>query len=118
MKPKIETRSPLIVGGTVAVDAKRCPTLHRCLTLMLERGRGQWTKVVELRAAGDLDAADRIAKRAMGIMPEPMSEETKQKLKEYNETHKEELRDRAKLKRTVTARARTIMVAPKRRKIG
>lgn len=115
MKHKIETTGPLIVKGAVAVDAQRCPTLHRALTQMLERRR-DWAKVVELRAKGELDAADRIAKRAMGIVPEPMSEEAKEKLREYNETHKEEIKERAKLKRTIKSRTRQIMVAPGRKR--
>lgn len=110
-----ETRTPLIVNGAVMVDPKRCPILHRCLTLMLERGRGQWAKVVELRASGEMDAADRAARKAMGIVPEPMSEEAKEKLREYNETHKEEIRERAKFKRMAQRRTRAIMAAPRRR---
>lgn len=116
MKHKIETRGPLIVKGVVAVDLKRCPALHRMLTRMVER-QSDWAKVVELRALGDLDAADRIAKRAMGIVPEPMSEEAKEKLREYNETHKDEIKERAKLKRMTQRRTRAIMVAPKSRRV-
>lgn len=118
MKHKIETTGPLIVKGAVAVDSERCPTLHRALSRMIERRaeRGDWMQVVELRAKGEFDAADRIARRAMGIMPEPMSEEAKEKLREYNETHKEEIKERVKLKRIVKARTQAIMVAPRRRR--
>jgi len=118
VKPKVESTGPLIVRGVPAVDPQRCPTLHRALTRMLERQReqGDWSRVVELRAKGDLDAADRVARRAMGIMPEPMSEEAKEKLRLYREEHVEEIKDRAKLKRTIRARTRAIMVAPKRRR--
>lgn len=115
MKHKIEARGPLVVKGVVAVDPERCPALHRMLTRMVGR-QSDWAKVVELRAKGELDAADRIARRAMGIASEPMSEETKQKLREYNETHREEIKERAKLKRTIKSRTRQIMVAPGRKR--
>jgi len=115
VKHKIETRGPLIVKGAVAVDLNRCPALHRMLTRMVGR-QSDWATVVELRAKGELDAADRVAKRAMGIMPEPMSEEAKRKLREYNEIHKDEIKARAKLKRVARARTREIMVAPRRRR--
>lgn len=116
MNHKTGTVGPLVVKGTPAVDPARCPTLHRVLTRMLERMReqGDWAQVVELRAKGELDAADRVARRAMGIVPEPMSEEAKEKLREYREAHAEEIKDRAKLKRAVQARTRAIMVAPRR----
>jgi hypothetical protein len=53
----------------------------------------------------------------MGIVPEPMSEEAKEKLREYNETHKDEIKARAKLKRVTRARTRTIMVVPRGRRM-
>lgn len=120
MKHKIETTGPLITRGAVAVDPKRCPTLHRALSRMIEcqRAEGDWARVVELRANGEFDAADRIARRAMGVKSEPMSEEAKEKLREYRETHAEEIKARAKQKRAIKARTRAIMVAPKRRRIG
>ena len=117
-KAVIETRTPLVVNNVVMVDPKRCPILHRCLTLMLERSRGPWAKVVELRASNQNDAADRLARKAMGVQGEPMSEEAKEKLRAYAEEHKDEIKERAKLKRAAQARTRAIMVAPRRRKVG
>ena len=105
-----ETRTPLIVNGEVAVDPKKCPTLHRVLTLMLQGSRrSDWAKVVELRASGQADEADRAARKAMGVKGEPMTEETKEKLRQYNEEHKEEIKERAQLKRQIKARTRAIM---------
>lgn len=116
-KATTETRTPLIANGVVMVDPKRCPILHRCLTKMLaEGGRRQWAKVVELRASGDLDAADKVARKAMGVQSEPMSEETKEKLRAYNEAHADEIKERARLKRMTQRRTRAIMVAPKHRR--
>jgi hypothetical protein len=99
---KTETRGPLLKkDGTVAVDPLRCPTLYRVLTQMVERedGQGAWAKVVELRAKGELDAAERAAKRAMGIKGEPMDEETKAKLRVYEAEHKEEIAARRRTRR-------------------
>lgn len=114
-KAVTETRTPLIVNGAVMVDPKRFPILHRCLTRMVETSRGPWAKVVELRASNEPDAADRAARKAMGIKSEPMSEETKAKLREYNETHKDEIKARREQERVVRQRTRAIMAAPRRR---
>jgi hypothetical protein len=113
-KAVTETRTPLIENGVVKVDPLRFPILHRCMTLLLERSRGPWAKVVELRASGQMDAADRAARRAMGVKTEPMSEETKEKLRAYNEEHKDEIKERRDQERIVRQRTRAIMAAPKR----
>ncbi len=57
-----------------------------------------WKEIVDLRLAGDADAADRKARRILGVV-EPMTEEAKEKLKTYYEEHKEEILAKAKLKR-------------------
>jgi CHASE3 domain sensor protein len=80
----------------VTVDPKKCPTLARCLA----RGRAvedkEWAHVVELRRAGKDDAAGRLAKKLLGIQGPPMTEEVKEKLRQYNEEHKEEIAARKK----------------------
>lgn len=111
-----ETRGPLVVGGVVMVDPERFPALHRAVSKMVERGRGPWVRVVELRAKGEADAADRAARRAMGVKGEPMTEEAKEKLREYREAHKDEIAARAKLKRVVKARTRQMMKPARRRR--
>lgn len=71
--------------------------------------RAAWTKVAELRRAGDGDAADRLARRAMGIKSEPMSEETKEKLRLWKEEHAAEIQARKDLDALTKARTRAIM---------
>ena len=71
--------------------------------------RETWRKVAELRRAGDGDAADRLARRAMGIKSEPMSEETKEKLRLWKEEHAEEIRAARELEALTKARTRAIM---------
>lgn len=89
--------------GSVAVDRKKCPTLHRCLELGSQSSREAWQKVVTLRLSGQGAAADREIRKILGIKGEPMDEETKAKLREYNEAHKEEIKE-AKRQRRVDRR--------------
>lgn len=109
-----ETRTPLVVNGAVMVDPVKFPALHRCLSRTVSTGL--WGKVVELRKSGQLDAADRAARKAMGIKGEPMSEEVKAKLREHNETHKDEIKVQRRLARMTRQRTRAIMAAPRRRR--
>ncbi len=89
--------------------------IHRGLAC----SRGGWDVVVDLRAAGDLEGAERAARKAMGIHGEPMSEETKEKLRKYQIEHAEEIKARAAIKAAAKARTRAIMkpqAGPIRRK--
>lgn len=116
MGDKVKHQVDLVANGIPAVDPQRCPTLHRALTSMLERGhsQGDWAKVVELRAKGDLETAGRIARRAMGVAPEPMDEETKMKLRAHAEEHKDEIKEKHKQEREI--RRRTIALLTTRKK--
>lgn len=71
--------------------------------------REAWREVAELRRKGDSDAADRAARKAMGIKGEPMSEETKEKLRAWKEAHAQEIADRKALEAATKARTRAIM---------
>jgi hypothetical protein len=115
-KHQVATMSPLVMNGVLAVDPQRCPTLHRALTRMLERGhtQGDWAQVVKLRAKGDLDAAGRIARRAMGIAPEPMDENTKAKLRSYANEHKDEIKQKRKQEREVRLRTIALLTTGKK----
>lgn len=57
-----------------------------------------WGKVVELRKAGKESEADTLVRKITGTYKE-MTEEAKEKLKNYYEDHKEEILAKAKLKR-------------------
>lgn len=70
--------------------------------------RGSWKEVMEARREGDLDRAERLARKAMGIQGPEMSEETKEKLRQYRELHKEEIAAKEKLKRMTKRRFRMI----------
>lgn len=83
-------------GGEITVDARRCPTLHRALSRGQAAEREGWQHVVDLRAAGKDDTADRVARRLLGIKGEPMTEEKKAELRAYNEAHREERAARRK----------------------
>lgn len=98
--------------GTISVDQERFPELYRALESGLE-WRRQWTRVLELRQAGQHEAADRLRRKILGLV-EPMSEEAKEKLRAYNEAHKDEIRARAKIKRLEQRRLMAVMKAPKR----
>lgn len=103
--------------GSVAVDPKRCPTLHRSLQHGLESAREGWGKVVALRAERQDDAADRMARKLLGCA-EPMSDEAKAKLKAYNESHKEEINQRRKEKREVRRRLLAMTRTKRGRRTG
>lgn len=114
-----ETRTPLFnADGTVAVDPARCPTLHRALSRPREdAGRAGWAQVVELRRAGEEDAAGRLVRKLLGVQGPPMSEETKEKLRQYNLDHKEEIKERHRTQREVRERTLALLqTGGKRRK--
>lgn len=103
-QPKSETRGPLFArDGSVAVDPKCCPSLHRALVKMAKRRREGWGKVIELRLAGESDAADRRARKLLGIV-EPMPEERKAELKAWKEEHKNEIKERQQQKLKIKKR--------------
>jgi len=107
-KLKTATTDRCVKAGQVQVDPKTCPTLHRSLVAGLTLLNG-WQEVVELRAQGKDDSADRLARKLMGVQSEPMSEETKAKLREYAEAHKDEITERrrtkARIQQAVIARS-------------
>lgn len=104
--------------GTVAVDPVRCPTLHRALERMVARRKaagGGWARVVEFRAAGDMNAADRLVRKLLGVQGPPMSEETKAKLRAYEEEHREDIRLRRKQRQEVRRRTVALLTTGKRK---
>ena len=92
-----------------SIDPVKCPTLYRKVEQMLARRGEGWGRVVSLRTAGEQDAADRLVRKLLGIQGPPMSEETKQKLREYNETHKEEIKARKEQEREVRRRTLALL---------
>ena len=115
-----DTIGPLFnKDGTVAVDPACCPVLHRVLTRMVERQKeeqqGGWARVVELRAAGEADAADRLVRKLLGVQGPPMTEEKKAELRAYAEAHKEEIQQRKKQKREVRRRTVALLTTGRRK---
>lgn len=96
------------------VDPVKCPRLYAALQKTKDASRDGWLKVSELRKAGDTDAASRLAKKLLGVKKPPMTEEKKAELKAYNETHKEEIKERRRLERET--RRRTIALLDTGRK--
>lgn len=116
-KSKAETRGPLFnKDGTVAVDPRLFPALHKALSRISQEKREGWKKVADLRRVGDSDAADRLARKLLGVQGPPMPEDVKEKLRQYNEEHKEEIRQRRQQEREVRRRTLQILTRTKRRK--
>lgn len=116
-KAQTVTTGPLFNRDrSVAVDPTRFPSLYRALSRISQEQREGWSKVTQLRRAGEDDAADRLARKLLGVQGPPMSEETKEKLRRYNEEHKEEIKERRLQERLVRQRTLAIL-APKGKKI-
>jgi hypothetical protein len=64
----------------------------------LKRFECTWGEVLKLKRLGKYSEADTLIKKITGTYV-PMSEEAKEKLKEYYEEHKDEILAKAKLKR-------------------
>jgi hypothetical protein len=73
-----------------------------------------WARVAELRRSGQDDSAGRLARKLLGVQGPPMSEETKEKLRRYNEDHKEEIRERKQQEREVRQRTLAILTTGRR----
>ena len=72
-----------------------------------------WRDVVLARERGEIASAERMTRKLLGVV-EPMTEEAKEKLRKYREEHKEEIAERARLKRRIRRAERAIM-KPRRR---
>lgn len=70
--------------------------------------RAAWQRVIDAKKEGNFESAARIARKAMGVEGPEMSEETKEKLRQYREEHKEEISAKEKLKRMASRRLRMI----------
>lgn len=70
-----------------------------------------WARVSLLRQKGEDNAAERLARRLLGIRGEPMSEEAKEKLRVYKEEHAEEIKAREEIKKSARKRLE-VLVAP------
>lgn len=88
------------------VNPVKCPHLYAAL----QRGQGRqyegWARVVELRRSGQEDAAGRLVRKLLGVQGPPMPEEVKEKLRRYNEEHRDEIRERRL--QAVATRRRTL----------
>jgi hypothetical protein len=91
------------------VDPIKYPSLYAALKRGTEAIREGWQKVSDLRQAGHNDAANRLARKLLGVQGEPMSEETKEKLRRYNEEHKEEIQERRKQERATLERTKALL---------
>lgn len=69
----------------------------------------EWEEVITARRAGENDKADRLVKKILGITGPPMTEEKKAELRAYREEHKEELAEKARLKRQTESRTKQLI---------
>lgn len=91
------------------VDPIKCPRLYAKLKALEEQRQAGWGKVAELKRTGDTDAAAKLSRKLLGIQGPPMSEETKEKLRAYNEANKEEIRERRRREREVRRRTLALL---------
>lgn len=97
------------------VDPVKCPRLHAALEREQARRSDGWAKVAQLRREGSDCAAQRLIRKLLGVQGEPMSEETKQKLREYSEEHKEEIEERKQQEREIHKRTIALLTAGRRK---
>jgi hypothetical protein len=101
----------MICGYCMKVRGKASKVLfhqkHGCST------DPRWGEVVRARRAGHASTADRIARKILGVA-EPMSEEAKEKLREYNETHKEQIKARRKAQAAARKNLKAKMMVTRR----
>lgn len=106
-KATSETHGPLFMrDGTVAVDAAKCPALHRSLeagAARLREARSKWARVMELRAAGCEAEAAGLVKRLLGVQAKkaPMTPEKLEYLERYKREHKDEILQKLRRKRAL-----------------
>jgi predicted metal-binding protein len=99
------------------IDPVKCPHLYRAIKRMEERNGSleAWARVVALRTAGQQDAAERLVRKLLGVQGPPMSEETKEKLRQYNEAHKEEIKTRRERDREIRKRTIALLTTGKKK---
>jgi DNA polymerase III delta prime subunit len=96
------------------VDPVKCPRLHAALVRMEARENEGWKRVVELRRTGQDGSASRLVRKLLGVQGEPMSEETKEKLRQYNEEHAEEIKERKQQEREIQRRTIALLTTGKK----
>ena len=77
--------------------------------------KADWGKVMEARRAGNDETASRIARKLLGIQGPPMTEETKEKLRLYQEEHAEEIKARRAIAASARRRLRQVTKPSRRR---
>jgi hypothetical protein len=80
---------------------------HGCPTL------SDWGRVMKLRQQGESHAADRLARKLLGIRGEPMDEETKEKLRRWKEEHAAQIKVRDEIRRAAQKRQKVLMAPAK-----
>lgn len=97
------------------VDPVKCPTLYAALKRAEVRYIDEgWARVVELRRTGQDGSAERLIRKLLGVQGPPMSEETKEKLRRWNEEHKEEIQERKKTEREIRSRTIALLTTGRR----
>lgn len=107
-------REHMICGGCVEFRTTRVAVLREHWRVECPV-KADWLKVIAERRAGNDDAAARLARKLMGVQGPPMSEETKERLRRYQEEHAEEIKARRELQAASDRRLRQIMKPSRRR---
>jgi CHASE3 domain sensor protein len=97
------------------VNPEKCPHLYAALRRAEVRYIDEgWARVIELRRSGQDGTADRLVRKLLGVQGPPMSEETKEKLRRWNEEHKEEIQERKKSERQIRERTIALLTTGRR----
>ena len=64
-------------------------------------GDPRWAKVAGLRASGRVSEAEGLVRRILGVKGAPMTEEARARVREYQRTHKDEIRERQRQRRVL-----------------
>lgn len=97
------------------VDPVKCPSLYAALKRAEVRYIDEgWARVAEFRRTGQDGAADRLVRKLLGVQGPPMSEETKEKLRLYNEEHKDEIKERKQQEREIRQRTIALLTTGRR----
>lgn len=97
------------------VNPEKCPHLYAALRRAEVRYIDEgWARVIELRRSGQEGAADRLVRKLLGVQGPPMSEETKEKLRRWNEEHAEEIRARKQQERETRQRTIALLTTGRR----
>ena len=100
--------------GNVAVDKNKHPELYNAIERSLD-WRKTWQQIVDYKKEGKHAKAEKLRLQSLGLW-EPMTDEAKEKLRQYGIDHKEEIDARRKMKQEIKKRTLQQINRPRKRK--